>query len=162
MEGHTEGRAESQAEFEQEHAGVLENLQASLEALLADFHQARSDWFRRAEERHADLAYEVARRALASELVLGRESVLAIAREVLSEVRSGTSVTVRVNPVDVSVLEAHRADLMATLAGIKEIEVVADRTVGAGCVIQSNEGLVDARVESFLERIVCGHLREAA
>ncbi|MES1228023.1 MAG: FliH/SctL family protein [Armatimonadota bacterium] len=161
-EGHEAGFAQGKAEFEAEHAGVLENLQTSLIALLADFQKARDDWFVEAEKRHAELAYEVARRALSSELSIGRESVLAIAKEVLSEVRAGAEVKVRVNPSDVSVLEGYRADLLKTLTGIRDLEVLPDRTVGAGVIVESNDGLIDARVESYLERIVQGHLREAA
>ena len=160
--GHDLGYGEAKLEFETEHAGVLDNLQTSLVALLADFQKARDNWFIEAERRHAELAYEVARRALASELAIGRESVLAIAKEVLTDARAGISVQVRVNPKDVSILEAHKAELLAALTNIRGLEVMSDQSVGAGVIIDSNEGLVDARVESYLERIVQGHLREAA
>lgn len=156
--GHAEGVRAGQEHFEAEHAGILEDFSQSLNAKLEQFEQAREAWFRAAEARYADLALEVARRALANELATSRESVLAIAHEVLAEARAGTKVRVRVNPSDVSVMEAHRAEFLDSLTNLSGLEVVADNSVDGGVVVESDDGLVDARVGSFLERIV--HLRQ--
>jgi len=160
--GHSEGVKAGQDEFAAEHDGALQVFRASLAEKLEQFEQAREAWFRAAEARYADIALEVARRALANELATGRESVLAIAREVLSETRAGTSVRVRVNPSDVGMMEAHRPELLAALTNLRGLEVVADNSVDGGVVVESEDGLVDARVSTFLERIVQVRQREVA
>lgn len=160
--GHAEGLKAAQEIFSQEHQGVLEKFEEELKKKLAQFDSAREDWFRAAEARYADLALEVARRALANELNTSRESVLAIAREVLAETRAGTSVRIRVNPSDVSVMEAHRADLLAAFTNLRGLEIVTDNSVDGGVLVESDEGLIDARVGSYLERIVQTRQREAA
>ena len=160
--GRERGYDEGKARFEEEHADVLSNFRTSLLSLLTDFQCASEAWFEDAEHRYADIAIEVAKRAVATELKTNREVVLSIAKEALQEVRSGQQVIVRVNTSDVSILEAHRLDLINSLAGIGGIEVVADRTIAAGVVIETSEGIVDARVETFMLRIEAQETQEAA
>lgn len=131
---------------------------------VAVFSQAMSDfvsraqnavdaWYAAAEERLATLAVEIARRALAGELSATRDSVLAIVREALDEVRDGSTVRVFVNPMDHGLLESHQAEIVASLANVNGITVVSDPLIDAGCRLETEFGVVDARVESYLSRL---------
>lgn len=162
LSGHDAGYQDGRAQFEDDHAGVLSEFEASLKVLLDQFQLASEVWFRAAEERYAELAIEVTKRAIASELELQPTAVMNIAKSVLADARSGTEIRIRVNPKDVNVLEAHKEELMATLAGIKGLEVTADRSVDAGVIIETADGIVDARVETFVERLEQRFQQEAA
>jgi flagellar biosynthesis/type III secretory pathway protein FliH len=59
-------------------------------------------------------------------------------------------VRVRIHPDDLAAVEERRAALMAR-APIVALELVADETVGrAGCVIETAQGRVDARLATQL------------
>ncbi len=111
------------------------------------------DWQRAAEQRLATLAIEIARRALRQEMELSRDSVIEIAKQAIGETLNSTSFRVRVNPFDVSILESHKAELTSALSNVRQLEIVADGQIEAGCIIEAEEGMIDARVESYVERV---------
>ena len=47
-----------------------------------------------------------------------------------------------------------RDDLLSLLDGIKNLEIVDDRRVGdGGCVIETNAGTIDAKIETQLAEV---------
>ncbi len=166
--GEEEGRANAYAQLLQEQEAVqaerraaLDHFRSEMEGFVARANDAVAAWTTDAEERLAGLAIEIASRALNSELGLSRESILNIVREALADAEHARQVRVRVNPLDVATLESHQQEIAQSLAGIKGLEVVADPTIQAGCVVESDSGVVDARVEAYLARLV-DHVRRAA
>lgn len=158
QEGAEVGRAaafhSSKSEYDKLNAEHAAKFASALDSLLEQFEVEKNEWYSHAEERLADLAVEIARRALAKELEISRESVVSIAHDVLGEVTEGTKVRLRVNALDGSAIEARKRDLAAAFSNIKAIEVVEDRTIGFGCRLETDAGLMDARIEDYLARIV--------
>ncbi|MBS1709246.1 MAG: hypothetical protein JSS65_11080 [Armatimonadetes bacterium] len=147
--GREEGFDTAKAAYETEVASVRERLAS----IVVEAERAIDKWHEDAAEHYAGVAIEIARRAIGAELHLNRESVIALATDALSELKAGTTVRLRVNPGDASFIESHRAEIMQAVAGIKSVEIVSDGSVVAGCQVESEFGLVDARVESYLDRI---------
>ena len=147
--GRSEGFDTAKAGYETEVAAARERLQQ----IVAAAERAIDEWHAAAAEHYAGIAFEIARRAVGAELQLSRESVIELAKEALAELRHGTSVRLRVNPGDAGMVLANRAQIQQAVAGIKDVEVVADESVVAGCQVESEFGLVDARVETYLDRI---------
>jgi len=104
----------------------------------------------------ATMAEKIVGRAVA----LAPETMAEIAGEALAACRPGAgTVRVRVHPDDLPAVEARRAALEAR-APAAALELVADDTVGRhGCVIETPQGRVDARLETqlaALERALTG------
>jgi flagellar biosynthesis/type III secretory pathway protein FliH len=51
-------------------------------------------------------------------------------------------------------MEARLSEIKAAFAHIEQIEIVEDKSISFGCRLESDLGLIDARVEDFLARIV--------
>ena len=160
-EGSAEAFAKAKAELDQTNRAQIARMAQEIGALMEQFDQERADWFVHAEERLADLAVEIARRAVTTELQISREAITKIARDVLAEVTEGTRVRLRVNPLDAPALDARRSELESAFSQFDSIEVVADSGVRAGCKVEYDAGTIDARVEDFLARIVL-QAREAS
>ncbi|MBS1714733.1 MAG: hypothetical protein JST30_10405 [Armatimonadetes bacterium] len=157
-EGYVEGTERAGADFEREHSARLLEFSEALEGVVEHVRKAVEGWYAAAESSLQTLAVEIARRAIAQELGQSRESVLDITRQALAEIRHGTSVRIRLNPVDCSILESRRMDVLGAAANVDGLEVVADPSVLAGCVIETTGGTIDATVEGYLDRVE----REAA
>jgi flagellar biosynthesis/type III secretory pathway protein FliH len=102
------------------------------------------------------MAEKIVGRAVA----LSPETMADIAGEALAACRPGAgTVRVRVHPDDLPAVEARR-EALATRAPAAALELVADETVGrSGCVIETPQGRVDARLETqlaALERALAG------
>lgn len=147
------GRSEAASAYEDAHREELDAFATELAAIATNAKEAVVEWTQQAETRLAALAIEIAHRAIGEAVRVDEESVLAIAREVMAEVTLGTQVRLRVNPVDAAILESRRTEIMQALSQIRGLEVVPDSNVGIGCVLESDSGVVDARVESYLLRL---------
>jgi flagellar biosynthesis/type III secretory pathway protein FliH len=97
------------------------------------------------------LATKMAERIVGHAVALAPETMADIAAEALGACRPGAgAVRVRVHPDDLAAVEARR-DALAARAPAAALEIVADETIGrAGCVIETPQGRVDARLETQL------------
>ena len=140
-------------EFEEAHGLELQSFRDALTQFVARVENAIDDWYLRSEDRLSDLAIKIAREAICEELKLSRDSVVSITRQALQEVRHGTELRIKVNPLDVSILESRRTELLTALSGIRKLEVAPDLKMTAGCEIETDGGLVDASVDTYLLRL---------
>jgi flagellar biosynthesis/type III secretory pathway protein FliH len=106
------------------------------------------------------LATKMAEKIVGRAVALSPETMADIAGEALAACRPGAgTVRVRVHPDDLPAVEARR-EALATRAPAAALELVADETVGrSGCVIETPQGRVDARLETqlaALERALAG------
>lgn len=171
-QGHSEGReaglAEIRAEMEAEKLAHREAMEAEAENLTAkikDFVEASYEELRKFREAaiasHADFALEVARRAIQSEMKQSPEIVLAIAQSALKELHQGTEFRVLVSPADLEFLDSNRQTILENLTHVRGLEIVPDRTIQGGCMIESESGTIDARIESYLRRMAESILKDA-
>jgi flagellar biosynthesis/type III secretory pathway protein FliH len=111
------------------------------------------------------LASKMAEKIVGRAVALAPETMADIAAEALGACRPGAgAVRVRVHPDDLAAVEARRQALAAR-APAATLEIVADEAVGrSGCVIETPQGRVDARLETqlaALERALTGGGRHA-
>jgi type III secretion protein L len=97
------------------------------------------------------VAAKMAERIIGRAVALAPETMAEIAHEALAGCRPGAgTVRVRIHPDDLPAVEARRAALEAG-APAAALELVADEAVGRhGCVIETPQGRVDARLETQL------------
>jgi flagellar biosynthesis/type III secretory pathway protein FliH len=147
-------RAAADGIREQAREDGLDAGRAEAAALLV---RARAVADQRIADAEADLgalAVRIAERVLRRQLALSPDDVAAIARAALDEARGRHDFTLRVHPDDVAVVERHRTALGAGLAASAHIAVRADDTVArGGCVVDSELGTVDLRLETQLAAI---------
>ncbi len=94
------------------------------------------------------LAAKMAERIVGRGVALAPETMAEIAREALAACRPGPgAVRIRIHPDDLPAVEARRAALEAS-APAATLDLVADEAVGRhGCVIETPQGRVDARLD---------------
>ena len=97
------------------------------------------------------LAAKMAEKIVGRAVALAPEIMAEIAGEALASCRPGAgTVRVRIHPDDLAAVEARRAALEAR-APAAALELLADEAVGRhGCVIETPQGRVDARLETQL------------
>lgn len=166
-EGRSEGMEQIQAEMAEEKARHAEALRQESEAFaqkIREFTEKSYEELRKAKEEvlqsHVNFALEVARRTVQAELKQSPDAVLAIAQNALRELHQGTEFRVLVSPSDLEFLESNRQTILETLSHIRGLEIAPDRTIQGGCMVESESGTIDARIESYLTRMVQSVLKE--
>jgi type III secretion protein L len=149
---------------------ILEEAERSREAILAQarqdgYAQGLAEWndlLLRSRQREDELAkswedsmlrlsVRVAEKIIGHELKADPETIVDIVREALSSTRSGRHLVIQVNESDVDTVRS-RIDNLKQIAVTGDIEVVASASVPTGgCSIESELGIIDARLETQLK-----------
>jgi type III secretion protein L len=120
--------------------------------ILVDAGKRADELTRSWEETMLRLSVRVAEKIVGEQLRLHPDTIVEIVREVLKNVRPGKHLTIQVNPSDAQRVRARIDRLRETLGTRGEIEIVAMASVPAGgCVIDSELGIIDARLETQLK-----------
>lgn len=152
VRGLADGEAEAWRQFEAAHQSALiafvEDLNVRADRLDAAFH----DWCGLLEGPLAELAVVIAARIVARELKSHPETVLDITKQAVGEVTHSKEARIRVNPFDSELVRVHKDSLLAASGGLRHVEIVDDPTIQGGCVIETEGGSIDARIESMIEQ----------
>jgi len=127
----------------------LDTLLESLRVAAAEMVRLRADAARTHEWELVQLALAVAGKIVEHEVRQDPDMVAAIVRSALAGVEHAERVTVRLNPADAERLNGARTRVLDTLAaGEAAVSFEADEHIRpGGCLIESDRGDVDARVE---------------
>lgn len=142
------GRRQGEQQARGEIAPVIEKVNSS----LAEMIEFRGEMRRRAEQDVVNLALLIARRVLHRELHVDPNALTALARVVFDRLARAESYRVTVHP---SFVPAITAALPRNQASRVQIEPDAHCAVGS-LIIHSEEGQIDASIDSQLEEITRG------
>ncbi|MCW2953333.1 MAG: Flagellar assembly protein FliH/Type secretion system HrpE [Conexibacter sp.] len=147
--GHAEGVATAQAIAE---AQLRPALQALSEA-VAQVESVRDAAAAAVERDAIELALQLAEKIVTGAIEVAPERVLAVVRGALRRLVERRRVTILVNPEDLELVREATAGFITGLGGIEHCEVQSERRVlRGGAIVRTEEGQIDATVETQLER----------
>ena len=124
---------------------------AVLQTAAARLNQAYDEFFAAHNEAIARLSVEIARKVLMRNITDGDYEIETIIKEALGSVPDSAGLVVRLNPGDLSDLQALQQAGDESLAGVK---LTADAAVGrAECVVESSKGMIKLMIEDHLDQI---------
>lgn len=127
---------------------------ARVESLAAALQQERADFFDRIEPELVRLALAIGEKVIGRELDLQPDTVVDMVRTAMKRLRERETLRVSVNPRDLDHVKAARDDLIGAVDGVRKLDVIEDRRVDpGGCVIESPNGTLDARIKTQIEQI---------
>jgi len=114
----------------------------------------RDRWISHWEQAAVELSATIAGKILRQELSRRPELAAEIIREALQLAAGQIHLKLRMHPADIELLHEAGQEALARLASIGEAELVPDESISrGGCVIETRHGVIDARLETQLERI---------
>lgn len=147
------GREQALGEAREATSIELQRIAAELDSIAAGLRKAMEQWYRDAEESLALLSIAVAERLIAQELARSDEAARSIVREAIGEVTHAGTARIRVNPFASGALEKYRDELLALAPSVKNLEIVSDSSLGHGCVIETEGGVIDAQIRAKIRRL---------
>ena len=158
QEGHHQGRTEAQAAVEAELRTAWDARQATLrgelDGMVTQIAAAREALWARQEAEMVALALDIARQVVKTEVTQNPEVVRALLANAVRRITDKDNVRVRVSVSDAPRVKEMRQDLMEMMDGLRHLEIVDDRRVGeGGCVIETNAGTIDAKIETQLSEV---------
>jgi flagellar assembly protein FliH len=160
--GQREGLAAAQHLIEARAAEIaVQKTQEQLRTVLPAFRAAalaleleRDRWLATWENSAIRLSAAIAGKILKHELSQRPELALSVVREALQLAMGQPDVKLRLNPLDLEQLRDCGKGAVSRLGAVGEATLVADETVSrGGCLIETHHGVIDARLETQIERI---------
>jgi type III secretion system HrpE/YscL family protein len=100
------------------------------------------------------LALDVARKVIGREVESSPQLLLETCSQSLKRLVAARSLVIKVNPTEVELVQRHLGILSPHLSLGAEVEVEADEAIAiGGCLVESELGLVDTRLETQLAAI---------
>lgn len=129
---------------------VINNISHLLEGLRSLNRQI----YEEGEVKIVALAICIAEKVIHSELKQNPEVIVNVVRAALKKVLDREMIKIKVNPKDFEILNRYRPELMASTNGKKGPTIEWDDSImPGGCLIETNHGEVDARLDKQLEEI---------
>jgi len=144
--GYTEGRAQA----DEEGAKIVEEAIETLNRARLAYPRA----VRENQEKLIELAVQVAEKIIGDELAARPDLVLGTLDTALTRVTDLESVTIRVNPEDMPLVQAKEEQYRDMLAQVKKLDFVTSPKIQRGGVfIETSSGMVDATIRTQLSVI---------
>ena len=131
-------------------AGYEQGLQEYQHAII-QVNRQYEDILSQAESQLVKLSVGIAKKIVDEELKVNPEVIIDIVRNALLPMNRKRSITLRVNPKDREILETHRKEFLENMLYGGHIILMSDGDISqGGCVIETEHGSVDARLETQL------------
>jgi flagellar assembly protein FliH len=89
-----------------------------------------------------------------TEVTQNPEVIRALIANAVRRITDKENVRVRVSVADAPHVKEMRQEILELMDGLRHLEIVDDRRVGdGGCVIETNAGTIDAKIETQLSEI---------
>lgn len=160
--GRREGLTDAEQEIETRAAELArqwadEGLQSTLPAMREvgkTLHRERAQWLANWEADVIQLAVAIAEKLVRRQIETNSDVAPALIREALQLVTASARLRIRLNPADAENLGDFDKDVSNALAGIADVEIVPDDSISpGGCLLETDHGRIDARLQTQLERI---------
>lgn len=136
---------------------LRQQLQTALPALaqlVQSLEAAKHEWLRNWEDNAVRLSLAIAEKVIRRELQQHPQIAVGLVREALELAAGSQSIKVYLNPSDHAALGKQVAEIAQQLVRVSPADIVPDASVTpGGCLVKTEFGAVDQRIESQLARI---------
>jgi flagellar assembly protein FliH len=123
---------------------------------VVDIGKLKPMLYAEAEREVVKLAIEIAKKIVYREIQADREIIQALVKVALSHVAGKSAVTVHLHPTDYTYVLEHREELTEGDSGC-EVVLLADKSIArGGCLVQTECGDIDARIEERFREVERG------
>lgn len=153
-QAYEEGYAQGQEEGREAGRARVEAALMDLTRTLTALDQGRVQAMEGLEDELVALVQAVAERVLMAPGVVPRDLVRDLTAKAISRLTSAETVTVRLAPADIALVEEFRPQLLKEVRGLKRLHLVEEEGMSPGdCVVESPSARVDATLATRRKRI---------
>lgn len=145
-----EGLEMARREFEEDKSALTERVAQTIE----DIRLQVDEFWVSMEPELLKLAVDIARKVIHREVSENQEIILNMVKIALYQIRDRQTLKIRVNPADYELLRGHKEEIMSSCDGMRTLDIIEDRRVEqGGCLVESDNGNLDARIGSQLREV---------
>jgi flagellar assembly protein FliH len=132
----------------------VETTVRNLSQIAAELRKFKQDLYRQAESDIIDMALAIGKKVLNQEIKTNHQAILPVVQAALKRVTDHSQITIRINPADLDTLKQSEQFLTDSTENSNGIGFEADDAIGpGGCIIETNFGEIDARLDQQFQAI---------
>ena len=148
--GHAEGFKQGELDAREEFQPCLK----SAEDIIQELSEFRKKMYSKVEREMIEMVISLVKKVIHFELSTRDDSIQEMIRLAVQSVLDKESMTIKINPADKEHAENFRPELQHLFGEIKNISFEASTGIErGGCIIETNFGTVDARMDKLGEQI---------
>ena len=156
--GFDEGRAQGLSEGEtagfEQGAQKMEPLISSIKEALIQLNGIRKEIYLQIEKEVVELALAIAQKVICREVATDKETVVCVAKEALAKVDDPGKITIKMNPADLQFINETKYQLANLIGDVNNVSFEGEESIqSGGCIIETELGEIDARIEKQLEAV---------
>jgi flagellar assembly protein FliH len=152
--GQENARTVVEAELNAERAVYQQSIHDQLQAIVDGIAEARRVLWEQQEPDIVTFVLDMTRQVIKTEISQNPEIVTEVIKNAIRRVTDKENVRIRVSVADAPKIKAMREDILAMVDGLRNLEIIDDRRIGdGGCVIETNAGTIDAKIETQISEI---------
>ncbi|HDI52178.1 MAG TPA: hypothetical protein ENF45_06070 [Bacteroidetes bacterium] len=125
-----------------------------LKKLVQEWQEHREKFFKDHEITVVRLALDIPKRVIHREVHTGSDFIFYMVREALKRVTASSKIRIKLHPDDLKILEQGKEKLSKELRNFVQVEFLPqENLLRGGCIIESDMGIVDARLDVQLAAI---------
>jgi flagellar assembly protein FliH len=149
-----EGQAEGLEKGRQAVSAELEAVTQRLRQAYMDIERYRKQLYLKVEKEAVDLALAVARKIIGQEISVDRQIVLNVVKGALDKVIDHERVKIRINPQEMEMIQTAMFEFLPHVENLENVHFEPDAGItSGGCIVETDFGNIDARIENQLEQI---------
>ena len=122
------------------------------EQALSELQLLRQNISLLAEKEAVDLSMAIAKKIVGNEISVNKDVISHVIKEALQKVNGHENIKIKLNPSEIQVVKETEAELKNIANCVEDIEFVGDDNISpGGCIIETNIGDIDARIEKQLK-----------
>ncbi|WP_291964886.1 FliH/SctL family protein [Caloramator sp.] len=155
--GYNDGYNKAILEAKEEAYKIIEKANKYLEGIYTEV----NGYVEKSKDDIINLAVEIAKEVLKSELSISSEAIINCAQKALSKVKQKSNIILKTSINDYKILKLRQEELEQFIDSSSALIIVADSNLQNGDIyLETNNGIIDATVETQLKTILNKLLKE--
>jgi flagellar biosynthesis/type III secretory pathway protein FliH len=153
-QAYAKGLVEGQKVGEEAQKEKLKEILKALDTVLSELDAAKTELYRDAERQAVELGLMIARKIVCREVSVDRDTIFRVLREAFKKVSDQKEIHVKIHPSDIQVIKDAGFDVSSLSKGNGLVVLEPGDGICRGeCVIETDFGAIDARIESQLQTV---------
>ena len=126
----------------------IEPLLHKFENALLELENTKKRIYTAAEKEAVDLSLAIAKKIVGNEIITNKNIIAHVVKEALRRVEGHDQITIKVNPTELNTINNARHEINEIVKCMEKVNIEGDDEIAAGgCVVHTNIGDIDARIE---------------
>jgi flagellar assembly protein FliH len=157
-DGFADGIAQGLREGEQRGVELgtrkIEPLITGIKEALTQLNAIREETYQQIEKEVVTLALAIAQKIICREVSTDKETVVCVAKKALAKVDDPGNIKIMMNPSDLQFINETKYQLSNLIADVNHVTFEGEDSIqSGGCIIETELGEIDARIEKQLQAI---------